>query len=103
MSDTLNETKKDGTEQAVKANLDPVKIKDNWFWVKNATTGSASVSTTFVLIAFLLTSLSFVMNMFEGQIFGFTLRPFDVGAVNSYLTPMILLYFGRRFTEAKYK
>ena len=32
----------------------------------------------------------------------FETRPFDPGACAAYLTPILTLYFSRRFTEIKY-
>jgi len=75
------------------------KIKPSWFWIKNSK-GEASVSVTLLLIAFLVTTVAYVTSMFE-SIGSLTPRPFDVGACSAYFVPLLTLYFGRRWTEAK--
>jgi len=75
-------------------------VKDSWLWIKNDK-GKGSVTVTFVTVAFFVTTISYVMSMFE-SIGPFSMRPFDVAACASYLTPLLTLYAGRRFTDAKY-
>ena len=69
-------------------------------WFKN-TNGEESASLTFAIVAFLITSLSYLMSIFP-KIGNFETRPFDPGACAAYLTPILTLYFSRRFTEVKY-
>lgn len=70
-------------------------------FIKNEN-GKPSVSLTMVVIAFLLTALSFTLNMFNFTLYTWlTLRPFDVPAVTAFFTPILALYFGRRFTNDK--
>lgn len=69
-------------------------------WFKN-TNGEESASLTFAIIAFLITSLSYLLSIFP-KIGNFETRPFDPGACAAYLTPILTLYFSRRFTEVKY-
>lgn len=69
-------------------------------WLKN-TNGEESASLTFAIIAFLITSLSYLLSIFP-KIGNFETRPFDPGACAAYLTPILTLYFSRRFTEVKY-
>lgn len=69
-------------------------------WFKN-TNGEESASLTFAIIAFLITSLSYLLSIFP-KICNFETRPFDPGACAAYLTPILTLYFSRRFTEVKY-
>lgn len=80
---------------------EPAKIPDRWYWMKGSD-GNASVTTTFVTVAFWVTTLSYVASMFESA-FGVSFRAFDPAACAAYFTPLAALYFGRRFTEAKYK
>ena len=75
------------------------KVKPSWFWIKNSK-GEASVSVTFLTVAFLVTTTSYVLSMFE-SIGPVVSRPFDVGACSAYFIPLLTLYFGRRWTEAK--
>lgn len=75
------------------------KVKPSWFWIKNSK-GEASVSATFLTIAFLVTTASYVLSMFE-SIGPVVPKPFDVGACSAYFIPLLTLYFGRRWTEAK--
>lgn len=69
-------------------------------WFKNSN-GEESASLTFAMIAFLITSLSYLLSIFP-KIGKFETRPFDPGACAAYLTPILTLYFSRRFTEIKY-
>ena len=74
--------------------------KPSWFWMKNSA-GQPSVSVTFVTVAFVVTTLSYVASMFE-QIGPLQVRQFDVGACGAYFIPLLTLYFGRRWTDAKF-
>lgn len=74
--------------------------KASWFWIKNSS-GEASVSTTFLTIAFAVTTLNYAASMFE-SIGPFQLRTFDVGACSAYFIPLLTLYFGRKWTDAKF-
>jgi hypothetical protein len=69
-------------------------------WFKN-TNGEESASLTFAIVSFLITSLSYLLSIFP-KIGNFETRPFDPGACAAYLTPILTLYFSRRFTEVKY-
>jgi hypothetical protein len=69
-------------------------------WFKN-TNGEESASLTFAIIAFMVTTLSYLLSIFP-KIGNFETRPFDPGACAAYLTPILTLYFSRRFTEVKY-
>jgi hypothetical protein len=87
-------------EQAKDPVIDAVeKIKPSWFWIKNSK-GEASVSVTFLTIAFLATTASYVASMFQ-SVGPFIPRQFDAGACSAYFIPLLTLYFGRRWTEAK--
>lgn len=69
-------------------------------WMKN-TAGVPSLSTTFAVTAFVVTTAVYVASIFE-QIGPVTLRPFDAAACGAYLTPVLTLYFSRRYTESKF-
>lgn len=73
------------------------KIPDSWIWIKNSN-GDASMSATFATVAFFVTTILYILSAFQA-IGPIELRPFDVGAASVYLTPVLMLYFGRRLTE----
>lgn len=81
-------------EQSIQ--LPPAK---SWIWIKD-TAGYPSVSVTFVTIAFWATTLWFVFSIFA-KIWEIEIRPFDPTAASAYLGPLLALYFGRRWTDAK--
>ena len=74
--------------------------KVSWFWIKNSA-GEASVSVTFLTIAFAVTTFNYVASIFE-SIGPLQVRSFDVGACSAYFIPLLTLYFGRRWTDAKF-
>jgi len=78
---------------------DPTEVQSKWYWVKDAA-GHGSVTVTLVFVSFWVTTLAYVLSMFEtlGPIH---VRPFDVAACASYFAPILALYFGRRYTDAK--
>lgn len=79
---------------------DAEKPKAGWIWVKD-TTGYPSVSVTLVAVSFWVTTLMYLISAVE-KIGSVSIRPFDVGAAGVYFTPILALYFGRRFTDAKF-
>lgn len=79
---------------------DPTKVKDSWIWIKD-TRGYGSVTVTFVTVAFFVTTLAYVLSIVE-KLGSLTIRPFDVAACSAYFIPVLTLYFGRKFTEAKF-
>lgn len=79
---------------------DPTKVKDNWFWIRDSK-GYGSVTVTFTTIAFVVTTLAYVLSIFE-KIGPLAIRQFDVAACSAYFIPILTLYFGRKFTEAKF-
>lgn len=74
--------------------------KASWFWIKNSK-GESSASLTFVTIAFLVTTLSFVASMFV-KIGPVELRAFDSAACAAFLGPLLTLYAFRRYTDKKF-
>lgn len=76
------------------------KIKDSWLWIRDSK-GYGSVTVTFVTVAFWVTTMAYVLSIFE-KLGPLAIRPFDVAACSAYFVPILTLYFGRKFTEAKY-
>jgi drug/metabolite transporter (DMT)-like permease len=66
-------------------------------WVKN-TSGQKSASLTFVCVGFSVVTLWLVVSIVS-KIGHFDIRPFDGSAAMGYLTPLLALYFGRRWTD----
>lgn len=75
-------------------------VKDSWLWIKD-TAGNGSVTVTFATIAFWVTTFAYILSLFS-KIGPLEIRQFDVSACASYFVPIMTLYFGRRWTEAKY-
>ena len=74
-------------------------VKSSWFWIRNSK-GEASATITFTTIAFVVTTLAYVASIFE-TVGPVSFRAFDAGACSAYFIPLLTLYFGRRWTEAK--
>jgi len=83
-----------------KTQAKPETPKASWFWLKNSS-GEPSMSVTFLTISFLVTTFGYVASMFE-QIGPLQVRPFDASACGTYFIPLLTLYFGRRWTDAKF-
>lgn len=71
----------------------------SWIWIKD-TAGYPSASVTFVTIAFWVTTLWFIVSIVH-KIGPVEFRAFDPAAATTYLSPLLALYFGRRWTDAK--
>lgn len=80
---------------------DPTAVKASWFWIKD-TRGNGSVSTTLLTVAFVVTSVAYVLSMIE-HIGPLSFRPFDVGAAGAYFIPILTMYFGRHWVDANAK
>jgi hypothetical protein len=63
----------------------------------NNSDGKPSLSFTMVYTAFLVAVLWFALSMFDIK----HVRAFDVTTVSGFLTPLMALYFGRRWNDAK--
>ena len=63
--------------------------------------GYKSVTTTLVFVSFWVTTIAYILSMFE-KIGPVTIRPFDIGACASYFAPILTLYFSRKYTDAKF-
>jgi len=77
------------------------KDKSGGLWIKNGA-GKSSASVTLLLISFVATTFAYVASVFE-RVGSFSVRPFDAGACSAYFIPILTLYFGRKYTEAKFK
>ncbi len=75
-------------------------VNASWCWIKD-TRGYESVTVTFVTVAFWITTIAYILSIFE-KIGPFSLRPFDAGACTSYMGPILALYATRKYTDAKY-
>ena len=76
------------------------KVKDTWFWIRDSS-GHGSVTVTFVTVAFWVTTFAYLLSLVE-NIGPLVVRPFDVAACSTYFVPLLTLYFGRKYTEAKF-
>jgi len=79
---------------------DMTEVKPAWYWIKDAK-GYGSVTATMVFVSFWVTTLVYVLSLFE-KLGPVTVRPFDVAACSTYFIPILTLYFGRKFTDAKF-
>lgn len=79
---------------------DPTEVKASWLWIKDSK-GFGSVTVTFVTIAFFVTTLAYMLSIVS-HIGSLQIRPFDVGACSAYFIPILTLYFGRKWTDAKH-
>ena len=78
----------------------PPAPKPMWFWIKDSN-GNASASLTFATIAFFVTTMSFIVSILQ-KVGKVEFRVFDSTACAAYMTPLLALYFSRRFTDSKY-
>jgi hypothetical protein len=79
----------------------PAEVKAAWYWIKGSD-GNGSVSATLVFVSFWATTLAYVLSI-VGSVGPVTFRPFDIPACSVYFTPILALYFGRRWTAANSK
>ena len=70
------------------------KQKPSKLWIID-TNGKPSISATFATIAFMTTTVLYVLSIFE-KLGKLSIRPFDPTMCAAYLTPVLMLYFGRR-------
>lgn len=85
---------------AVDARPDITEVKPAWYWVKDAK-GYGSITATMVFIAFWVTTFAYIASIVD-HIGSVTIRQFDVAACSAYFIPILTLYFGRKFTDAKF-
>jgi len=69
-------------------------------WMRDST-GKRSATITIVWISFIVTTLAYLASIFDvvGPV---KFRTFDIGACSTYFIPILSLYFGRRYTKAKF-
>lgn len=79
----------------------PKKAKSQgpWYWLSD-TRGQKSITATLVFVSFWVTTLAFLSSTVE-KAAGFEFRSFDVAACSAYFVPILTLYFGRKWTDAK--
>ena len=77
--------------------LPSTQSKTSWIWIRD-TNGRPSMSATFASVAFWITTLAYVLSMFE-SVGPLKFREFNVAACGAYLVPILTLYFSRRWTS----
>jgi len=75
------------------------EVKPAWYWIRDAR-GYGSITVTLVFVSFWVVTIAYILSIF-GKIGPITIRPFDFGACSSYLIPILTLYFGRKYSDAK--
>jgi hypothetical protein len=70
-----------------------------WYWMRNDK-GNTSITATMVFISFWVTTLAYLASAIS-KIGSFEIREFDVAACSAYFVPILTLYFGRKWTDAK--
>ena len=70
-----------------------------WYWIKDSK-GYKSITVTLVFVSFWVTTFAYLVSLVD-SVGDVKFREFDVGAVSSYLIPILGLYFGRKWTDAK--
>jgi hypothetical protein len=78
----------------------PDRPKASWIWLKDSS-GYPSVTVTMLTVSFWVTTIVYIISQIQ-SIGPVTFRGFDVGACGAYFGAILALYFGRRFTDAKY-
>lgn len=76
------------------------QVKPAWYWVKDAA-GYGSITATLLFVSFWVTTIAYILSVFE-KLGPLQIRQFDVAACSAYFVPILTLYFGRKWTEAKY-
>lgn len=87
-------------EKKTESVSDIEKPKPSWIWMKDST-GYPSVTVTLVTVTFWTTILSYIASIF-GHIGPVEFRAFDPASCSALLIPILGLYFGRRFVDARY-
>lgn len=59
-----------------------------------------SITRTLMIISFTVVTIAYVLSIVE-KIGVLSIRPFDSTACITYMTPLLSLYFGRRWTDMK--
>lgn len=63
--------------------------------------GKPSASLTMAVVGFVIVSAWLVLSIFE-ELWGLKIRAFDGGEAMIFLSPLLALYFGRRYTSDKF-
>lgn len=79
---------------------DVTEVRPSWIWIKDAK-GFGSVTVTLLAVSFWVTTFAYIMSIVE-KIGPVSVRPFDIGACSSYFAPILVLYFSRKYTQAKF-
>lgn len=79
---------------------DVTEVVKKWYWISDSK-GYGSVTVTFATVAFWVTTFAYIASIFD-SVGPIKFRQFDVAACAAYLTPTLTLYFGRRWTDAKF-
>lgn len=87
------------SDNTVQQPAPPETPAKSWIWLKD-TAGYPSVTVTFVTIAFWVTTFWFVVSIVH-KLGPVEFRAFDPAAASAYLGPLLALYFGRKWTDAK--
>ena len=77
------------------------EVKQSWLWLKDSS-GYPSVTVTLIAVSFWVTTFAYVASIFH-KIGPVEIREFDVGACAAYFSPILALYFGRKFTDTKFQ
>lgn len=85
-------------DQAQTVSVDPPASA--WFWLKDSK-GQASATLTFAAVSFFVTTVVYGLSAIQ-SIGQFSFRSFDAAGCGAYLGTTFALYFGRRFTDAKF-
>jgi hypothetical protein len=81
----------------------PQAPKTSWFWMKN-TSGKPDAALTLMVMSFLLVTSAYVASVVGTLSVGgvmFSFSAFDVTYATAITVPLMGLYFGRRWTDAK--
>lgn len=86
-------------DPVVNVTIDVSEVKPAWYWINDAS-GHGSITATMVFVAFWVTTIAFIASIVD-KVGPVSIRPFDIGACGAYFIPILTLYFGRKFTDAK--
>lgn len=81
------------------AEVNETTPRASWIWIKD-TAGYPSVTVTFATVSFWVTTLLYLVSAVE-SVGSVHFRQFDVSAASAYFIPILTLYFGRKWTDAK--
>lgn len=73
--------------------------KPSFIWLKDSS-GYPSVTVTLLAVSFWVTTVIYILSAFK-KIGPIEFQEFSVAATSSYFIPILSLYFGRKWTDAK--